>query len=296
MAHAIWKGSVSFGLVNIPVALYPAEAPKELHFSMLDRKDLAPVGYKPVNKATGRDIERSEVVKGFEYEEGQYVVVTDEDLKKANVEATQTVDIEDFVDMADIEPIFFDKPYFLAPVKKGEKAYALLRETLKRTGKVGIAKIVIRTRQYVAALYPMDRVLVVNLLRYAYELRKPGELGLPADDLKELGLTDRELKMAEQLVGGMVSEWDPDKYKDTYREDLLEFIETKAREGDVREVRAPIKSDGGKAPVLDLMELLKKSLDRTEKDTRAAEPKKRKPAAKAPARRSRSAKGSRKSA
>jgi DNA end-binding protein Ku len=233
------------------------------------------------------------VVKGFEYEEGQYVVVTDADLKRANVEATQTVDIEDFVEMSEIQAIFFDKPYYLAPVKKGEKAYALLRETLKRTGKVGVARIVIRTRQYVAAVYPMNQVLVVNLLRYAHELRKPDELGLPSENLKELELTDREIKMAEQLVSGMVSRWEPEKYKDTYRQDLLDFIETKAREGDVRQASAPIKSDGGKAEVLDLMELLKKSIDETSgrKDAGAAAPKKRKPAEKAKTGKARSGKG-----
>ena len=263
MAHAIWKGTVSFGLVNIPVALYPAESPNELHFSMLDKKDLSPVGYRPVNKSTGKDIERSQVVKGFEYEEGQYVIVTDEDLKRANVEATQTVDIQDFVDLKDIDPVYFDKPYYLAPVKKGEKAYALLRETLKRTGKVGIAKVVIRTRQYVAALYPMKNALVVNLLRYPNELRKADDLGLPGGNLKEQGLTDRELTMAEKLVEGMVSEWEPEKYKDEYRKDLLDFIETKAREGDVRHARVPVKAEAKGGEVLDLMELLKKSIDQT---------------------------------
>jgi DNA end-binding protein Ku len=271
MAHAIWKGTVSFGLVNIPVALYPAESTNELHFSMLDKKDLSPVGYRPVNKSTGKDIERSQVVKGFEYEEGQYVIVTDEDLKRANVEATQTVDIQDFVDLKDIDPVYFDKPYYLAPVKKGEKAYALLRETLKRTGKVGIAKVVIRTRQYVAALYPLKNALVVNLLRYPHELRKADDLGLPGGNLKELGLTDRELTMAEKLVDGMVSEWEPEKYKDEYRKDLLDFIETKAREGDVRQARVPVKAEAKGGEVLDLMELLKKSIDQTgQKAPRAA--------------------------
>jgi DNA end-binding protein Ku len=276
MAHAIWKGTVSFGLVNIPVALYPAEAPKEIHLSMLDKRDLAPVGYRPVNKATGKDIERSDVVKGYEYEEGQYVIVTDDDLKRANVEATQTVDIQDFVDLKDIDPVFFDKPYYLAPVKKGEKAFALLRETLKRTGKVGIARVVIRTRQYIAALYPMKRALVVNLLRYAYELRKTDDLGLPAEGLKDLGLTEREISMAEKLVEGMVGKWDPDKYKDEYHDDLLNFIETKAREGDVKRGRIPDKlkeATGGE--VLDLMELLKKSIDQTSKETPARKPAKK---------------------
>jgi DNA end-binding protein Ku len=264
------------------VGLYSAESPEEIHFSMLDAKDLSPIGYKTINKSTGREIDRSRVVKGFEYEEGQYVVVTDEDLKRANPEATQTVDIQDFVDLSDLEPVYFEKPYYLAPLKKGEKAYALLRETLKRTGKVGIARVVIRTRQYMAALYPMEKALVVNLLRYEHELRDPGELSLPSGSLKELGLTEKELQMAEKLVEGMVGSWDPKKYKDEYRDDLLTFIETKAREGGVQEGRIPEKVAESRGEVLDLMELLKKSIEQPAKGSKAKAARKpaKKPAAK----------------
>lgn len=277
MPHAIWKGAVSFGLVNIPVALYPAESPNELQLSMLDKRDLSPVGYRSFNKNTGKDIDRSQVVKGFEYEDGEYVIVTDEDLKRANAEATQTVDIQDFVDLSEIDPIYFDKPYYLAPVKKGEKAYALLRETLKKSGKVGIARVVIRTRQYVAALYPMDKVLVLNLLRFSHELRKVSDLGLPDEGLKAEGLTTKEVAMAGKLVDGLAAKWDPDKYKDEFRKDLLDFIETKAREGSVKKAPRKVAESGGKGEVLDLMELLKKSVAETGKEPRKTAA--RKPAA-----------------
>ncbi len=208
MAHAIWKGSISFGLVQIPVGLYSGEKREDLNFTMLDKKDLSPVGYKRYNKNTGEEVGWNDVLKGYEYEEGQYVVLSEEDLKNANPKATQTVEILDFVDADEIPPEYFDKPYYLAPTKKGTKGYALLRETLKKTGKTGIAKVVIHTREYIAALLPQGNLLVLDILRYPYEIRDTSDLEIPGET-SELGVTDKEIKMAEMLVQGMVDKWAP---------------------------------------------------------------------------------------
>ncbi len=264
MARAIWKGSISFGLVNIPVALFSAEnRSDELAFHMLDRRDMAPVGYKRINKNTGEDVPWDEIVKGYEYEDGRYVVVTDEDFIQANVEATRTVEIVDFVEGKQIDPAFYEKPYYLAPANKAaNKGYALLRETLKRTGKVGIAKVVIRTREYVAALISHGPVMLLDVMRYGYEVREASEVDVPSEDLKKLGVTDKELQLAETLVDQMVTEWDPSKYKDTYREDVLGLIRKKVERGETREVQeVPHAAEEEQvAGVVDIMSLLKKSV------------------------------------
>ncbi len=263
MARAIWKGSISFGLVNIPVALFSAEnRSEELNFHMLDRRDMAPVGYKRINKTTGEDVPWDEIVKGYEYEDGSYVVVTDEDFIRANVEATRTVEILDFVEGKEIDPAFFEKPYYLAPANKAaNKGYALLRETLRRTGKVGIAKVVIRTREYLAALISHGPVMLLDVMRYGYEVREASEVDVPPEDLKKLGVTDKELQLAETLVDQMVTDWDPSKYKDTYREDVLALIRKKVEAGETREVQeVPRTEEEEVAGVVDIMSLLKKSV------------------------------------
>lgn len=260
MARSIWKGSISFGLVNIPVGLYSAEnRSEEIHFKLLERRSLSPVRYKRVSEKSGREVPWEEIVRGYEYQQGQYVVLSDDDLKRANPEATQTVDIIDFVDGEDISPLYYDKPYYLAPQKKGAKSYALLRETLRRTGKVGIAKVVIRTRQYLAAVLPQDDVIVLELLRFDDELRDTDDLELPHG---MAGVTERELEMAERLVEGMVGEWDPEKYRDDYREDVMKMIEKRVESGETEEIDetpAPRAADDGK--VVDLMMLLKRSVE-----------------------------------
>ena len=194
----IWKGTINFGLVNIPVALYSAEADGSLDFDLLDRRDFSRVRYRRVNEKTGREVPWDEIVKGYEYKKGQYVALTDDDFLKANVEATQSIDILDFVDAADISPIYFDKPYYLVPLKSGQRAYALLREVMKRTAKVGIARVVIRSRQHLAALLADGPVLILNLLRFSHELRDPSALDVP--EAKSAAGSNQELKMAEQLV------------------------------------------------------------------------------------------------
>ena len=256
MPRELWKGAIQFGLVHIPVSLYPGEQREELSFTMLDRRDLQPVGYKRFNKTTGDEVPYEQIVKGYEWEEGSYVLLEKEDFKRANVEATQSVDIVGFVDRAQLPAYFFESPYFLAPGKPGDKGYALLRETLVRTGKVGVATVVIRTRQHLAAVYAVDKYLVLNTLRYATELRDPSELKVP-DDLKEAKVTPRELDMAERLVDDMEMKWDPTQFHDTYRDDLLKMIEEKAQ-GKTRP--APKAKAAKEAKVIDFAELLERSL------------------------------------
>jgi DNA end-binding protein Ku len=280
MARAIWKGSISFGLVTIPVGLFSAENRDEISFRQLDKKNLAPVGYKKYNKQTGKEVELEDIVKGYEYEEDRYVLISDEDLQRASPEKTQTVDITDFVDLGDIQPIYFDKPYYLGPTnKKNMKAYALLREALKRSGKVGIARVVIRTREYLAAVVPQDRVLVLEILRYPYEIRSYEDLDLPGEDLDEIGVGDKELAMAQMLIDTMTGDWEPEKYHDTYRDDLMALIHKKIESGQTEvldETPAP-EAPTPRADVIDIMSLLKKSVEATGSRPRLAAETERKP-------------------
>ena len=268
MPRAIWKGAISFGLVHIPVELYPAESRKGLDLDMLDRRDFAPVGYKRYNKSTGKDIDWNDIVKGYEYEKGKYVVLTDEDLKRANVEATQTIDILSFVDSEEIPEIYFEQPYYLKPARGGAKVYVLLRETLKRAGKVGIAQVVIRTKQHVAALLPMDKAIVLNLLRYHDELRSTDDLELPDTKDKKAAVTDKEVQMALSLLEDMTEAWHPEQYHDTYRDDVMALVDKKI-EG--KQTHALTEPEAGEehapssAKVIDLMELLKKSIGSKDK-------------------------------
>jgi DNA end-binding protein Ku len=265
MARAIWKGSISFGLVHIPVGLFSAEKTNDLSFRQLDRRNLSPVGYRKYNKATGEEVESDVIVKGYEYESGHYVVLSDEDLLRANPEKTQTVEITDFVDLEDIEPVFYDKPYYLAPTGKNAKGYALLREALKRTRKVGIAKVVIRSREYLSAVVPQGNVLVLEILRYADEIRATDDLEVPGEDLQALGVNDREVEMAERLVEGMTAEWTPEKYHDTYREDLMGLIQGRIDSGQTNEPdESPVPEVGeARTDVIDIMSLLKRSVEAT---------------------------------
>ena len=257
MPRELWKGAIHFGLVHIPVSLYPAEQREELSFTMLDRRDLQPVGYKRFNKTTGDEVPFDQIVKGYEYTEGQFVTLEKEDFKRANVEATQAVDIVGFIDASAIPPYYFESPYYLAPGRHGEKGYALLRETLERTGRVGIATVVIRTRQHLAALYPRDNLLILNTLRYRDELRSAADLDVPAD-LKAAKVQPKEISMAERLVEDMVTQWKPEDFHDTYRDDLLKMIEEKA-EGKVKP-EAKAKRAPKEAEVIDFASLLERSL------------------------------------
>lgn len=260
MARGLWKGAISFGLVNVPVELHSAKRrTSELDMTMLDKRDLAPVGYKRVNKATGKEVPWAEVVKGYEYRNDKYVVLSDEDFRRANPEAAKTVDIQAFVELADIAPQYFETPYYLIPGKRGEKAYALLRDTLKKAGKAGIATVMIRTKQYLAALIAQDELLVLNTLRYHDELKKASEFEIP--DAK---VSAKEMDMAMRLVDDMADKWQPARYKDKFKDDLLKRIEEKVEAGQTDEITEPEKGarEPKSADVVDLMSLLKKSIEK----------------------------------
>lgn len=258
MARAIWKGSISFGLVNIPIALYPATRREEFKFRLLRKSDLSPVSYKRVAEKDGKEVPWDQIVKGYEYEKGKYVVLKDEDFERVDLEATQTVDIQDFVDQEEIDPIFFYKPYYLEPQKSGDKAYALLRDALKDSNKVGIAKVVIKTRQYLAGVKPEDGVLVLELMHFADELADPGKLHVP----KKTEVGKREMNMAKSLIDSMSSKWNPEKYRDDYREALMEVIEEKVEAGG-KEIEEKPKKARKPTKVIDLVSVLQKSLQQT---------------------------------
>lgn len=288
-ARALWKGAISFGLVHIPVDLYTAVQEHDLDLSMLDRRDFSPVGYKRYNKKTGKDVDWDDIVKGYEYEDGEYVVLSDEDLKRANVEATGTIDIQAFVDAADVPLTYYEHPYYLAPSKGGARVYALLRETLRRAGKIGIATVVIRTRQHLCALVCMDDKIVLNTLRFETEIRGSEGLKLPPGTLKGAGISDKELKMALSLVEGMTEAWNPSQYHDTYKEDVMALIKKKIKAGQTRTLTAP--EPERKAPkssnVVDLVALLQDSLGkRSAKGTAKTKARTRTAAARKPAARS----------
>jgi DNA end-binding protein Ku len=262
--RAIWKGSISFGLVNIPIALYPATRKEELKFRLLRAKDLSPVNYKRVAEKDGKEVPWDDIVKGYEYEKGKYIVLKDEDFQRVDLEATQTVDIQDFVDEEEIDPMFFYKPYYLEPQKGGDKAYVLLRDTLAKTGKVGIAKVVIKTRQYLAGVKAEDSVLVLELMHFAEELADADKLHVP----KKIEPGKRELDMAKALVDSMSSKWDPKKYRDDYREALMEVIEEKVEAGGKEIEEKPKPKPRPSTKVIDLVSVLQESLNKTQKSRR----------------------------
>jgi DNA end-binding protein Ku len=264
MPRAIWKGSISFGLVNIPVELYPAEDRKEFKFSMLDKRDFSPVGYKRYSKKSGKEVAWADIVKGYEYEADQYVVLSEEDFRLANAKASRTIDIESFVPSAEIPATYFDTPYFLAPRERGEKVYALLRETLKSAGKAAVAQFVLRTKQHLAAVVPSGKALMLITLRYENELRDAKDLELPAEGLKGAKVSQKEIELAKRLIADMSEKWRPTSFKDTYHDDLMKRIREKIKKGQTREITQPGKDDEpGERPtgkVIDLAALLKQSL------------------------------------
>jgi DNA end-binding protein Ku len=262
--RAIWKGSISFSLVNIPISLYPATKREELNFRLLRASDLSPINYKRVAEADGKEVPWDQIVKGYEYEKGKFVVLKEEDFRRADVEATQSVDIIEFVELDQIDPMFFERPYYLEPQKKGAKAYALLREALKRSGKVGIAKVVIKTRQHLAAVKPMQNALVLELLHFAEELIKLDSLQIPG----HLDIGAKELDMAKQLVDRMTGEWDASKYTDDYRRALLDLIEKKIELGD-KTLPAGRLSKKAATNVVDLASVLQESLEHATRDSTA---------------------------
>jgi len=263
MARSLWKGAISFGLVHIPVELYSAIKQNELDLTMLDKRDFSPIGYKRYNKSNNKEVTWDHIIKGYEYAAGEYVVLSDEDLRQANVKATQTIDIQAFVDAEDVPLTYYETPYYLAPGRGGAKVYALLRETLRRAGKIAIATVVIRTKQHLCALVAAEDGIIMNTLRYADEIRDTEGLDLPDKGTKATGIKEKELEMALSLVEGMSEEWAPEQYHDTYKDDVLALVEKKIKAKQTKTITMPSKDGDEEAPssnVIDLVALLKQSL------------------------------------
>ena len=261
-ARGLWKGSISFGLLNIPVILQSAEEDKGIHFRMLDEKNLAPVRFRRVNAQDGEEVPYQRIIKGYEFEPGHFVTFTPDDIKAANPKATQTIDIEDFVALEDIDTLLFERPYYLLPQKNGEKGYALLRDALDKSQKVAIGKVVIRTKQHLAAIMPRGQYLILELLRFAHQVRQVEEADF-LEDKKKTGYSSRELQMAQALIEGMTADWEPEKYRDTYYEDLIKAIEQKVKTGKVAHIEEEGKAPPATTNVVDLLPLLKESLAQT---------------------------------
>lgn len=263
--RSTWKGLISFGLVNIPVALYSAVEDKQLSFNQLHKEDGGRVGYQKVCKDCGKTLEAEEIVRGYEYEKGRYVTVSEDDLDKFASDASRAIAMQEFVDAADIDAMYLDKAYYLGPDEAGKMPYALLLETLKRAKKVGVAKMVMRDKEYLAIIRPLDQVLVLNTMHYPDEIRKPEGIGLPSAEVK---LGARELKMADLLVKSMSGEFQPADFQDTYREELLAMILSKAEGAEDQPVVAKLLPTN----VTDIVARLKASIDQAEeqKKTRKA--------------------------
>lgn len=281
----IWSGTITFGLLNIPVQLMTAERHTDLHFRMLDSRNNARIRYERVNEETGEEVPWKDIVKAFEYDKGSYVVLEKEDFAKAAPESTESVDIEAFVKPESIGVEYFEKPYYLVPAKKAEKGYVLLRETLKRLNTAGLARVVIRTREYLALVMPHEDALVLMLLRFPQELVPIEEFAFPDKKPAAYRISPKELEMAESLVKSMIGKWQPDKYHDDFRERLVKVIEERVKAKGVVRTPSAAETDLPKnaaTNVVDFMSLLKKSIDAKQR-TPAAE---RTPAKKAAARKS----------
>lgn len=260
MPRTLWKGSITFGLIYIPVALYPAVQEQDLDFDWLDKRDMAPVGYKRVNKITGKEVSKENIVKGLTYTDGKYAILTDEEIRATHPKTTQTVELLHFVDQGAVPPEYFERPYFLAPTAKGEKVYALLRETLRKEKKIGIAYVVIATKQHLAALIPNDRALMLFTLRWETEIRGDEGLSFPAAGLA--GVKPAEAAMAAQLVKSMSGKWKPAEYRDTFKDDIMALVKKKVAAGKTTEILSVEEASEApaSAQILDLTDLLKRSL------------------------------------
>ncbi|HWT71635.1 MAG TPA: Ku protein, partial [Oxalicibacterium sp.] len=259
--RVLWKGAISFGLVHIPIALHSATSESGLNFDWLDKRTMDPVGYKRINKKTGKEIDKENIVKGYEYEHGNYVILSPEEIAAAYPKTTQTIEIESFVPVDSIPFMYLERPYYISPTNRGEKVYALLREILRKTGKAGIAKVVIATKQHLALLVPSGPALVLNLMRWGDEVRTWEDLSLPKEGAKASGLTDKEMKMGEQLVEDMSGDWNPEEFTDSFREQILHLVEEKIKAGDTAAVTQLEEAEPGEtAKIYDLTEMLQRSL------------------------------------
>jgi len=262
MQRAVWKGAISFGLVHVPIALYPASQETAIDFDWLDKRSMDPVGYKRVNKRTGKEIEKENIVKGIKQDDGDYVVLSDDEIKAAFPKSTQTIEIESFVKASEISFFLLERPYYLEPVGKGDKVYALLREAMLEAGVIGIARVVMHTKQHLAALIPWGPALMLNTVRWASEIRSSAELKLPAEGKAAAMLKPAELKMAAQLIKDMTGKWKAEDYTDTFSAAVQKLVNQKVRAGETESV-VPLEdaaAQGAASNVLDLTELLAKSL------------------------------------
>jgi DNA end-binding protein Ku len=253
VARPIWSGTISFGLVSVPVRMFTATASQELRFHFLDRRDMAPIGYDKVNKETGESVDPADIVRGFEFEKGRYVEVTDEDIDRLDVELTHAIDICDFVSIDEIDPLYFRKGYYLLPQDGAEKPYRLLLKALEETGRVAIAKVVIRNKQHLACVRPVDAALVLETMYYADEVRAPEAAPKPQ-------VREAEVEMAKTLIENLAAAWEPGRYHDRYRNELLDLLRKKAEGAPLPE---PSQDEGGE--VVDLMEALRQSVQATKK-------------------------------
>jgi len=261
MARPIWQGQIAFGLVNIPVGLYSVEKRTDVNFHLVDSRNSARVRYERINEETGQEVPWDKVATAYEYDGGNYVVLSDKEVEKAAVEMTKTIEIEEFVELEEIDPLYFSKPYYLVPTKGGDKGYVLLREAMAKTGRAGICRVVIRTRQYLAAVVPRGDALVLDLLRYDAELRKLDEFDLPGHDLKQYKIAAKEVELAGQLIEGMAGKWKPSAFHDTSRELLMKIIESKIEAGETEQVEEK-PADKEERTTVNFMDALKQSLRR----------------------------------
>lgn len=252
--RSVWKGSINFGLVNIPIAVYPATREEKTSFKQLRGSDLSPIRYKKVAEADEKEVRAEEIVKGYEHEKGKFVVLKEEDFEKVRIESTHSIEITDFVELAQINPKFFYKPYFLEPQKGGEKGYTLLHRALVETAKVGIAKVAIKSREYLAAVKPDGLFLILELMHFAQEVLEPETLKSASAEV-----APRELEMAKQLIAALTSDWEPEKYEDRYQTAVMAMIEEKVQKRAPAAVAAPSKRE----PAGDILAILQQSLQRT---------------------------------
>lgn len=260
-SRTIWKGAISFGLVHIPVGLHTATTESGVDFDWLDKRSMDPVGYKRINKRTGKEIDKDDIVKGVEYEEGRYVIISPDEIAKAYPRTTQTIEIQQFVDAAQVPFVYLERPYYVEPINKGHKVYALLRDTLAKTEKIGIAKVVIQTKQHLAALIPSGDALVLNLMRWGDAVKSQDELDLPKVGAKSMTPSASELKMAKMLIEDMSGEWDPEQFKDEFKAAIMALVGKKVRAGKTESVVEPQEEAPAYADnVIDLTELLQRSL------------------------------------
>ncbi|MCW1886011.1 Ku protein [Luteolibacter flavescens] len=292
--RSIWKGAIAFGLVNIPVGLASAEQESEIKLNLVDKTNHARIRYEKVNAETGKPVAWENLVRGYEHDEGEFILLDEKELEAVQPKLTKTIEIERFVDLADIEPMLFEKPYYLEPEKRGKKAYALLRETLRETGKAGIARVVIRSRGYLAAMFVRGEVIVLEVLRYPEELKAVSKLDLPGSKDADFKPGKKELDLAKNLVSSMTEEWDPSEHHDEYQQALLDYIEKKAASGKTAAVKGGDRDkDEGKVAatkVIDLAAYLEQSLKG--KSTKTA--KKKPDAKKAPAKKAAAKKAAKK--